>query len=210
MSSGLSRTVPPGRSATGTHPPGLGQRTVLTLGVDHPGAAAEHGLAPEVGLHEGALAPADLPDDHHVGIGHHALSVEAERVVDERAAEEVAADEHPLVAEPGLGSPTGRRRRDGGSWPRGPGARAAAWRHASPRPTGHAAEQCRVLLAVEATHLEPGLAGSLLERARGRSQLVPRVGGHRDVAGEPELGVPVGELGVPVPPRSPVPSCGGR
>ena len=56
-SSGLSRTAPPGRSATGTDAPGRGQRAVLPLRVDDPGPPAEDRLAPEVGLDEARSCP---------------------------------------------------------------------------------------------------------------------------------------------------------
>ncbi len=135
VSSGLSRTAPPGRSADRHHPPRLGQRTVLALRVHHPGAAPEHGLAPQVGLDERALAPADLSEHHHVGIGDHPLPVEGERVVDERAPEEVPTDEHALVTEAGLAHQRiGRAQVTGGGHVgRDPGVGQG---HDSPRPNG--------------------------------------------------------------------------
>ena len=163
--------VEPDRTARaqghGTHAPGLGQRAVLALRVDHPGLAAEDGLAPEVGLHERALAPADLPEHHHVGIGHHALPVEDERVVDERAAEEVPPDEHALVPEARPRSPAGRRRPGAGWWPRGPAPGASAAAHDEPPAQREGAGEGHVLLAVEEAQLEPGLAGGLLDCAAG-------------------------------------------
>ncbi len=174
VSSGLRRTGPPGRSATGRDTPGLGQRPVLALGVDHPGAASEHGLAPQVGLHEAALAPADLPDHDHVRVGDHTVPVEGERVVDERAAEDVAADQHALVAEAGLGD-----QRVGGAQVPGGGdvgreARrqpAAQVLTTSPRPRGSRQRRAASCCAVEPADLEPGLAGGLLEGGTGRRQL---------------------------------------
>src|ERR1019366_3048594 len=72
-----------------SHTPGSGQVAVLALGINNPGPSPENGLAPEKRLDEGALAPADLPEDHHVGVGHHALGVELEGVEDEGPTEEV-------------------------------------------------------------------------------------------------------------------------
>ncbi len=82
-SSGLSRIEPPG-AAPRVRPPGPGQRPVLPFGVHHPGPAPERGQAPQIGLHERALAPADLPDHDHVGVGEAPAAVELEGVVRER------------------------------------------------------------------------------------------------------------------------------
>ena len=87
-----------------SHAPGGGQVAVLTLGVDHPGPAAEDGLAPEERLDEGALAPADLAEHHHVGIGHHPLGVELEGIEDERPAQQVVTDDDAPLPEPGFGN----------------------------------------------------------------------------------------------------------
>jgi hypothetical protein len=84
------------------HAPRLAQRAVLPLRVDDPGTPAEDGLTPQVGLDEAALARADLADHDHVGIGDRPAPVEGEGVVDERAPEDVAADQDALVAESGL------------------------------------------------------------------------------------------------------------
>ena len=67
-SRGLSRMAPPGRSATGRTPHASARSRVLTLGIDDPGPATEDGLTPQERLDEGALAPADLPEHHHVGV----------------------------------------------------------------------------------------------------------------------------------------------
>jgi hypothetical protein len=95
--------APPGRRATGRTPQAAAQIPVLTLGIDHPGPPAEHSLAPQERLDEGALASAYLPEDHHVGIGDHALGVELEGIEDERPAQEVIPDDHAPLAQAGLG-----------------------------------------------------------------------------------------------------------
>jgi hypothetical protein len=69
--------------------PGRGQVAVLPFGVDHPGPATEDGLAPQEGLYEGTLSPADLPEDNHVGVRHHPLGVELEGIEDKGATEQV-------------------------------------------------------------------------------------------------------------------------
>ena len=86
-----------------SHAPRVGQVAVLALGVDHPGPATEHRLAPQEGLDERALAPTDLAEHDHVRVGHHAGRVELEGVEDERAAEQVVADHHATAAEARLG-----------------------------------------------------------------------------------------------------------
>ncbi len=90
--------------------PGPGQPAVLALGVHHPGPAAEHRLAPQIRFHESALAPPDLTEHDHVGVGEHAAPVEVEGVVGERPAEQVAAHHHAPAAQPRL-----RRERVGGT-----------------------------------------------------------------------------------------------
>jgi hypothetical protein len=85
------------------HAPGVGQVAVLALGVDDPGAPAEHRLAPQEALDEGALAPADLAEHHHVGVGHHPLGVQLEGVEDEGTAQQVVADHRAAMAQAGLG-----------------------------------------------------------------------------------------------------------
>ena len=82
------------------HPIAAASVAVLALGVDHPGPAPEDRLAPQIGLDEGALAPADLAEHDHVRVGHHPLLVELERVEDERPAEEVVADQDAATAQP--------------------------------------------------------------------------------------------------------------
>ena len=140
VSSGLSRTGPPGRRETGHRSPRFAQWPVLPFRIDHPGAAAEHGLAPQIRLDEAALAPADLADHHHVRVGHHAGPVQGERVVDERATQHVPPDEHARRAPGRPRPPAGRRRTDGGWWPRGRAGRAAVGRPSAltqrPRPSG--------------------------------------------------------------------------
>ena len=83
--------------------PGAGQWPVLALGVDHPCPAAEHGLSPQVGLHERALAPADLAEHDHVGVGDRSGPVQLERVVREGATQQVPSHQHAAAAEAGLG-----------------------------------------------------------------------------------------------------------
>ena len=136
VSSGLSRIVATGPEGHRGHPPGLGQRSVLPLRVDHPRLAPEHGLAPQVRLDERALAPADLSDDHHVRVGDHPVPVEGEGVVDERARRARPARSGRPRARGRPRSPTGRRRTGGGWWPHGraPGARRAVT--IRPRPSG--------------------------------------------------------------------------
>ena len=81
----------------------LGERAVLALGVDHDGAPAEEGLPGEVGLHEGRLAPSDLPDHERRGAGDGAPLVEHPRVEAEaRAGVGVLADVDPAAAEAAL------------------------------------------------------------------------------------------------------------
>ena len=107
LGSGIERVEPDGAPRPQSHRPHAprrGQVPVLTLGIHHPGPATEDGLAPQEGLDERALAPADLPEDHHVGVGHHTLGVELEGVEDEGSTEEVVTDHHPSLAQPGLGN----------------------------------------------------------------------------------------------------------
>ena len=130
-SSGLSRMPDPGAMRSGIGAARRGQRPVLALRVDHPGLAAEDLLAPQEGLDEARLAPPDLAEDQHVGIGQHAGAVQLPRVVAERPAEQIPADVGAPTAEAALGherigglevgrgGPVGRRRR-----------------HASPRASG--------------------------------------------------------------------------
>ncbi len=116
------------------HTPGVGQRPVLALRVDHPGVTTEDGLAPEVGLEERALASTDLADDHHVRVGDDSLPVEGEGVVDEGTAEQVAADEDTVTAQTGLG-----HQRIGGAQVTGGGHMSGDARselHDRPRPSG--------------------------------------------------------------------------
>ena len=56
----------------------------------------------------------------------------------------------------------------------------------------------------------PGLAGRLLQRGTRRRQLRPAVGGHRHVAGEPVLGVTVGQLDVALLDALLLPGVAGR
>ena len=93
---------PAGSQRHRAHPPGIGQVAVLAFGVDHPRPATEHGLPPQKGLDEGALAPPDLAEDHHVGVGDHAGGVELERVVDEGPTQQVIADHRTSVTQAGL------------------------------------------------------------------------------------------------------------
>ena len=86
------------------HAPGIGQVAVLALGVDHPGAAPEDGLAPQEGLDERALAPADLAEDDHVRVGHDARGVELEGIEDEGTAQQVVADHHAALAQARFGN----------------------------------------------------------------------------------------------------------
>ena len=132
----------PGAERHRLHAPGLGQGPVLALGVHHPGVAAEHRLTPQVGLHERALAPADLPEHDGVRVGDDPVPVEDEGVVDERAAEHVAADEDPLVAEAGLGDQGigGAQVAGGGHVGRDPGGERG---HERPRPRGRVQEKAR-------------------------------------------------------------------
>jgi hypothetical protein len=81
----------------------LGQRAVLALRVDVLEDAAEDALAERVCLRQRALAPAQLPDHDHVGVGEQPGGVEHPRVVDERAAVLVAADVDAACAQAGLG-----------------------------------------------------------------------------------------------------------
>ena len=91
------------------HAPRRGQVPVLALRVHHPRPAAEDGLAPQEGLDERALPPADLTEDDHVGIGDDPLRVQLEGVEDERTPEEVVPDHHPALAQAGLGDEWVRR-----------------------------------------------------------------------------------------------------
>ncbi len=118
-----------------TDAPGLGQGPVLALRVHHPGMAAEHRLAPQVGLHERTLAPADLTEHHGVGIGDHPVPVEDERVVDEGATQYVPADEHAMVAEPGLADQRIGRTQVTGGGDMGGDPRGQTG-HERPRPSG--------------------------------------------------------------------------
>ena len=68
------------------------ERPVLAFGIADPRAPPEHRLAVAVRLDEAALGDANLADDEHVRVGEDAALVERERVVDERAAVEIAAD----------------------------------------------------------------------------------------------------------------------
>ena len=86
-----------------SHAPGIGQVRVLPLGVDDPGPAAEHRLAPQERLDEGALPPADLAEDHHVRVRHGAGGVELEGVEHEGASEEVITHDDTAVPKPRLG-----------------------------------------------------------------------------------------------------------
>ena len=83
LGSGVERVEPDrtaGSQGHRAHAPGRGQVCILAFRVDHPGPTTEDGLAPEECLDEGALAPADLPEDHHVGIRDHALGVQLEGI----------------------------------------------------------------------------------------------------------------------------------
>jgi hypothetical protein len=82
---------------------GLDQRAVLALGVDVLKDASEDALAERVRLRQRALAPTQLPDHDHVGVGEQPGRVEHPRVVDERAAVLVAADVDAARAQAGLG-----------------------------------------------------------------------------------------------------------
>ena len=88
-----------GPEGHGADTPRIGQVTVFPLGVDDPGPAPEDRLAPQEGLDERTLAPADLAEDDHVRIGHDAGRVELEGIEHERAAEQVVADHHAPPAE---------------------------------------------------------------------------------------------------------------
>ena len=102
----VERIEPDGTAGTQRHGPDaprIGEVGVLTLGIDHPGPAAEHRLAPEEGLDERALAPANLAEHHHVGVGHDPGRVELEGIEDERAAEQVVTDDDAALAQAGLG-----------------------------------------------------------------------------------------------------------
>ena len=205
--------VEPDRAARaqrhGLHPPGAGQRAVLTLGVHHPGPSPEHRQAPQIGLHERALAPADLPDHDHVGIGEEPAPVELEGVVGERRPRagrgppgHRAPPARPCRSDAGSDSgdrartETGTRRRDAGWWPR---VRGCAMRRSRSASGQAAAERERAhegvgLVPVATSELEPGLSGGLLDAT---ARLLERVGvgrAHGDVAREAVLGVAVGEL----------------
>ena len=91
------------------HAPRVGQVAVLPLRVDDPGPPSEHGLTPQEGLDERALAPPDLAEHHHVRVGHDAGRVELEGVEDERAPEQVVADDHAPLAQARLGDERVRR-----------------------------------------------------------------------------------------------------
>ena len=93
----------------GPDTPRVSEVAVLALGVDDPGPAPEHGLTPQEGLDEGALSTADLPEHHHVGIGHHPGRVELERVEDEGAAQQVVADDDATSTEARLRNERVRR-----------------------------------------------------------------------------------------------------
>ena len=81
-------------------PAGQGERLVLSLWVQHPALAAENPLAPDEGLDEGGLPPADLAEHHDVGAGQLALGVTLPWVKAEQTARRLAADVatvHPEV-----------------------------------------------------------------------------------------------------------------
>jgi len=63
--------------------------TVFALRVKDSDLAPESGLPAEVTLDEGALAPADLAEHGHVGIGEDAGFVESKRVVGEHPTGEI-------------------------------------------------------------------------------------------------------------------------
>ena len=122
---GVKRVEPDGTAGPEchrSHPPCVGQVAVLALGVDHPGPATEHGLAPKERLDEGALAPTDLPEDHHVRVGNDALGVELEGVEHEGSAQEVVTDDHASAAQPSLGNEGVGRPQVAGRDSDGPGA----------------------------------------------------------------------------------------
>ncbi len=177
--------------------PRLGQGPVLPFRIDHPGMAPEDGLAPQVGLDEGALPPTDLAEHHHVGIGHHPLSVERERVVDEGTAEHVPTDEDALVPETGLAHQRigGTEVPGGGHMGGDPGSGPPSRQTPAQR---EGAGERHVLLPEEEAELDPGLAGRLLDGGTGGPQLVPALAGDGHVSGEPVLGVAVGQLDVPL------------
>ena len=106
------------------------QRAVLTLGIEDHDPPTERGLAVEVGLDQRALAAPDLPEDEDVRVRQDARGVELEGIVDERAAEHVAAHQHPR----------GRQRaarHEGVQRPELRGRRLVRGKpHAHPRPTG--------------------------------------------------------------------------
>ena len=129
---------PPGSQRHRPHTPGRRQVAVLPFGIDHPGSPAEHGLPPQEGLDERALAPADLAEDDHVRVGHHALVIELEGVEHEGAAQQVVADDHAALSQPRLGDervgrPEIPRRHLMGRHP-GPARRTD---HVNPRPSGN-------------------------------------------------------------------------
>ena len=112
-----------GTEGNGRHAPGRGQGAVLALRIHHPGPATEDRLAPEVRLDERALPPSDLSEHDHVGVADHALRVELERVIDERAAEEIMTHQDPAVPQAalrhqGIGGPEIPRRDLVGRHPR--------------------------------------------------------------------------------------------
>ena len=112
LGTGIERVEPDGPARSQghrAHTPGRRQVAVLTLGVDHPGPATEDGLAPQEGLDERALAPTDLAEDHHVGVGHDPLRVELEGIEDEGSAQQVVADDDAPLAQSRFGNERVRR-----------------------------------------------------------------------------------------------------
>ena len=93
----------------GPDAPCAGQVAVLALGIHHPRPAAEDRLPPEKGLDKGALAPADLAEDDHVRVRHHAGRVELEGIEHEGAAEQVVADDDAASTQSRLGDERVRR-----------------------------------------------------------------------------------------------------
>ena len=107
----------PGRSATGSIPQARARAPYSPFGSTTQAPAAEHRLSPEVGLHERALAPADLAEHDHVGVGEDAATDRARRGRRRRRHRagpgRSAHHVHPVP----LRTRRDRRRRDGGWWP---------------------------------------------------------------------------------------------
>ena len=82
----------------GLHAPGARQRAVFAFGVDDPGPTPEDGETPQIGLDERALAPPDLSDHHHVGVGERARPVQLEGVIGERGPQQVPSHQHATAA----------------------------------------------------------------------------------------------------------------